>query len=106
MGGGCFILLGAYTSANIMGLLVLYATPNQPCVYHMVVDESKHEGSKSKSLYLAMHSETDSRTYSLRLARKLFNYPEINAGDKMVLTGKENIFGVYVERFTVISGGV
>ncbi len=96
-----FILLGAFMSANTMGLLVLHTIPTQPYLGHMLVKQMKYEGSKSKSIYLTLYSETNGKTYYLRLAKKLFDYPEIKAGDKMILKGEQNVFGVYVHQLKV-----
>lgn len=94
-----FIFSGAYFNANIMGLLVLHTVPTQPYFQHMLVDQMKYEGSKSKSIFLTLQSKSDSKTYYLRLSKKLFDYPRIEAGDQIILKGQQNVFGVYVEEF-------
>ena len=94
-----FILGGAFFNANIMGLLVLHTVPTQPYLEHMLVEQIKYEGSKSKSIFLTLHSEVDRKTYYLRLSKKLFDYPRIEVGNKMTLKGKQNVFGVYVKEF-------
>ena len=94
-----FIFGGADSHANIMGLLVIYTLPTQPYLEEMRIDKVKFQGSKSKSIYLTLHSETSGKTYYLTLAEKLFIYPRFEAGDKMILKGQQNIFGVYVEKF-------
>lgn len=90
---------GADSHANIMGLLVLHTLPTQPYIGHVLVEQAKFEGSKHKSIYLTLHSEADGKTYYLRLSKKIFDYPRIEAGDKVTLKGKQNNFGVYVEDF-------
>lgn len=99
LGSFLFILGGAYFNANIMGLLVLHTLPTQPYLNHVLVDQIKYQGSKHKSIYLTLHSETDGKTYYLTLAKKLFDYPRLEAGDKLVIKGEQNIFGIYIEEF-------
>jgi len=41
----------------------------------------------------------DGKVYYLTLAKKLFDYSRIITGDKMILKGQQNIFGVYFEDF-------
>ena len=94
-----FIFSGAIFNGNMMGLLVLHTLPTQPYLNHVLVDEIKYQGSKSKSIFLTLHSEADGKTYYLTLANKLFDYPRIEAGNKMILKGQQNVFGVYVEQF-------
>jgi hypothetical protein len=94
-----FIFSGAYFNANIMGLLVLHTVSPQAYFEHMHVEEIKYQGSKHKSILLTLHSEADGKTYYLTLAKKLFDYPRIEAGNKMILKGQQNVFGVYVEQF-------
>ncbi|WP_160277132.1 hypothetical protein [Methylotenera sp. N17] len=93
------IFFGALFSGNIMGLLVLHTLPTQPYLNHVLVDEMKYQGSKHKSILLTLHSEADGKTYYLTLAKKLFDYPRIEAGNKMILKGQQNVFGIYVEQF-------
>ncbi|WP_148225265.1 hypothetical protein [Methylovorus sp. MP688] len=94
-----FIFSGALFNANVMGLLVLHTVPTQPYLEEMCIDKVKYQGKKSKSIYLTLHSEANGETYYLTLAEKLFIYPRFEAGDKMILKGQQNIFGVYVEKF-------
>lgn len=101
LGFALFIFTGALFNANIMGLLVLHTVPTQSYFEHMHVDQMKYEGSKSKSIFLTLQSKTDGKTYYLRLSKKLFDYPRIAAGDKMILKGQQNIFGVYIEDFEI-----
>lgn len=94
-----FIVSGALFNANIMSLLVLHTLPTQPFLSHVKVDQAKYQGSKSKSLYLTLHSQADGKTYYLTLAKKLFDYSKINVGDKMILKGQENFFGVHINNY-------
>jgi hypothetical protein len=94
-----FVFFGALFSGNIMGLLVLHTVPTKLYLDHLLVDQMKYQGSKSKSIYLTLHSETDGKIYYLTLAKKIFDYPRIEAGDKIILKGQQNIFGVYIEDF-------
>lgn len=96
-----FIVGGAHFNGNIMGLLVLYTLPTQQYLDHLIVDQVIYQGSRHKSIFLTLHSETDGKTYYLTLAKKLFDYPRVEAGNKMILKGQQNLFGVYVEQFEV-----
>ena len=94
-----FIIGGADSHANIMGLLVLHTVSTLPYHEEMRVDEVKYQGSRAKSIHLILHSEANGKTYYLTLARKLFDYPRVESGDKLMLNGQQNVFGVYVEQF-------
>jgi hypothetical protein len=96
-----FVYGGASYSANTLGLLVMHTVQNYPCTYKVEVLKADFQGSKSKSIFLNLKSESDGKIYYLTLAKKLFNYPEIKFGNKMILHGKQNIFGIYVESFEV-----
>ena len=101
LGMAMFMGSCAFFNANIMGLLVLHTLPTQPYLEHMLIDQVKYQGSRHKSIFLTLHSETDGETYYLTLAKKLFDYPRIEAGNKMILKGQQNVFGVYVDKFEI-----
>ncbi len=101
LGMAMFMGSCAFFNANIMSLLVLHTLPTQPYLEHMLIDQVKYQGSRHKSIFLTLHSETDGETYYLTLAKKLFDYPRIEAGNKMILKGQHNVFGVYVEKFEI-----
>lgn len=82
-----------------MGLLVAYSLPTKPYLERVIVKDVKYQGSKYKSAYLSLHSEDDGKNYYLTLSKKLFNYPRINSGDKMILKGEKNVFGIYINSY-------
>ena len=95
-----FVYVGAWLSANSLGLLVKLF-PNEPCSIQVNVLNVENQGSKYKSIALDLKSQVDGKIYYLTLSKKIFDYPEIKSGDKMTLQGKQNIFGIYIESFKV-----
>ena len=93
-----FVYSGAWLSANSLGTLVKIF-PNEPYSAQMEVVNVKTQGSKYKSVNLDLKSNADGEIYYLTLSKQLFNYPKFNIGDKLILKGKQNWFGVYVEEF-------
>ncbi len=93
-----FIYAAADLSCNSLGTLVKIF-PNQPYIEQMAVVNAKASGSKMKSVDLDLKSNADGRIYYLTLSKQLFNYPKFNVGEKLLLKGRKNFFGVYIESF-------
>ena len=92
---------GAEGPGNVLGLLVTKFS-NKAYMAQVEVLDAKNQGSKYKSIVLNLKSKADGKIYYLTLSKKMFDYPEIKSGNKMILEGKPNIFGAYVESFKVL----
>jgi hypothetical protein len=93
-----FICSGAWLAANSLGPLVKIL-PNELYTSRMVIVNVEADGSRNKSANLDLKSIADGKIYYLTLSKRLFNYPKFNIGDKLILKGRQNWFGVYVEEF-------
>jgi hypothetical protein len=93
-----FTFCGAELSGTSLGTLVKIF-PNKPYSAQMEVVNAEAKGSKMRSVDLDLKSNTDGKVYYLTLSKSLFNYPKFNIGDKLILKGKQNWFGVYIEEF-------
>jgi hypothetical protein len=95
-----FMYAGAKLSANSFGLLV-WMLPNSPYMGQFEVMAATSSGSKYKSLDLDLQAERDGREYHLTLSKRLFDLPQYQPGDRVVLRGKENLFGIYIESMRI-----
>ncbi len=98
LGALLFICSGAWLIANSLGPLVKIF-PNEPYISQMVVVNAESHGSRNKSVNLDLKSSADGKIYYLTLSNQLFNYSIFNIGDNLILKGKQNWFGVYIEEF-------
>jgi hypothetical protein len=104
LGMAMFIGSSAFFNANTFGTLVKMF-PSEYYIATFEVQEAVSFGSKHKSIDLKLETNLGGKVYYLTLAKKLFDYPKISTGDKMILKGQQNIFGVYVEDFEIITKG-
>ena len=100
------VLLAIYStatlSANGLGVFVILM-PGKASVKHMQVLSSSHSGSRYQSLELELIGIKNQKRYFLTLSQKVFGQlPELERGETLRLTGKENSFGFYVESYSVI----
>lgn len=99
----CFAI-HAYFSSDIFGYLVKIP-PNKPYEQTFQVISAKTQGSKYKypSLSLDLKPNGSDGFYNLVLAKARFNYSkdQIQVSDKVMLKGKQNIFGVLVESIRI-----
>ena len=100
LGMAMFMVSCAFFNANTFGTLVKMF-PSEYYIASFEVKNAVSSGSKHKSLDLKLESNLDGKVYYLTLAKKLFDYPRIEAGNKMILKGQQNVFGVYVEEFEI-----
>lgn len=91
---------GALFSANTLGFLVkIFPGENYSDYFEIVAAE--RFGSKYKSVVLDLKSVQTNEMRYLELSKKLFDYPAFQPGMKVLLEGKANWFGVYVEKCTI-----
>lgn len=90
--------LGAgWLSPNSFGAMVkIFAT--DPYFGRFQIVESKVEGGKYAATKLTLRSEATSKIYFLTLSKKLFGPVGLQNGQVVLLTGKQNILGAYVEK--------
>lgn len=98
LGIAMFIFVGAWLSANSLGPFVEWL-PNESYLAQFEVKNIETQGSKYKSLNLELTSANDGKNYYLTLSKQRFNSSELNRGDRILLQGKQNLFGVYIENF-------
>lgn len=103
LGALLFIFSGAWLVANSLGPLVKIF-PNEPYISQMVILNAEAQGSRHKSVNLDLKSSADEKVYYLTLSKRLFNYSKFHVGDKLILKGNQNWFGVYVEEVIPING--
>ena len=93
----------AALSGNTLGLLVR-ALPSKVVVREFVVVKAKTSGSNYKSTELELSSPSDQQFHEVVLSKRIFGeIPKIKPSDKVRLEAFENIFGVYVIRFSIKS---
>lgn len=105
IGALAFVLGGAMTTANTIGILVK-ALPNEPYKKQVEVISVEPQGSKQQSLTLK--DDQLSVLFNLEMADVLFHYrnqPDLQVGDTLLLNGKENSFGVYIEKIIIYPKG-
>lgn len=93
-----FVYASVDLSCNTFGTLVKIF-PNKPYSAQMEVVNAETKGSKMRSVDLDLKLNTDGKVYHLTLSKSLFSYPKFKVGDKLILKGKKNWFGVYIEEF-------
>lgn len=91
----------AWLSGNIFGSFVKL-TPGTEYEERLLIKDVAYQGVRYRTVTLLMERKGDSNLTYLTLAKRLFNYPEFKVGDSIMLHGKKNIFGVYVDSFAVI----
>jgi hypothetical protein len=94
--------LAAALSANTFGLMVR-VFPSRPFAQELVITQSEAVGSKYRSLELVLRSEQRPEPFELKLSHKVFGeLPKLKVGDTLRVEGEENIFGSYVQSFSVV----
>lgn len=96
-----FTFSSAWLSGNIFGSFVKL-TPGTEYEERLLIKDVAYRGVRYRAVTLLMERSGESNLMYLTLAKRLFNYPEFKVGESIMLHGKENIFGVYVDSFTVI----
>jgi hypothetical protein len=91
-----FAYFAAELSANTFGSLVK-VFPGQSYMQRFEVMNTESAGSKYKSVTLELRSQSHRQAFYLTLSKRLFDYPQFNGGEVLMLKGKQNFFGVYVD---------
>lgn len=98
-GIGMFVFATAWFNANLFGVLVKIF-PNDSYSAIAEVKSIKYGGSKSKSITLDLALKQSGEISSLTLSKRLFDYSTFQIGENILLKGKINFFGVYIEEIT------
>ena len=88
---------------NTFGILIK-TLPNMVYENKVEVIESKANGSRYKSQFFSFQDTKTGKLSTLEISDIMFNYnkmPKVQLGDSLVLKGKENLFGAYIEELTV-----
>lgn len=88
----------AWLSANIFGSLVK-VFPNTPYESSCEIIEAVSSGWRYKSVDIECKLNPYGEIRYLTLSSRLFDYPTLNSGDSLVLSGRKNFFGVYIESY-------
>lgn len=88
--------LAAELSANSLGVFAKLF-PGEVYMASFDVMESESSRLRNAAISLKLRSKIDGNIYYLKLSKRLFDYPEIAAGDVVMLRGTRNDFGVYVD---------
>lgn len=97
---GCvmFIFAAAALNDNLFGSLVKIF-PNDPYIARFEVTTAEFFDSRNKSVTLGLKAQSNGKLHYLTLSKRLFDYPKFQRGDVLILKGRRNIFGTYVESF-------
>lgn len=98
LGCAMFIFAAAALNDNVFGSLVKIF-PNDPYIARFEVTATEFSGSRNKSVTLGLKAQSDGKLHYLTLSKRFFDYPRFQHGDILIIKGKQNIFGVYVESF-------
>ncbi|GAB2617415.1 hypothetical protein GCM10027191_11700 [Novilysobacter erysipheiresistens] len=95
------VYAAAAFSANTFGSLVKLMPGNAYADAYTIVSIREY-GSRSRAVELGLRSEGGgSSNYSITFSQRLFDYAltEFEIGDEILLSGKQGVFGIYIDRF-------
>lgn len=102
LGLAMFTAIAALWSANTIGVLARLL-PGDGYSARFTVGDVDRSGSRLRSVSLSLKPKDGSGEVRLTLSKRLFDLPEIRAGDELLVIGKQTAAGVYVEDFRVLS---
>lgn len=102
LGLAMFTAIAALWSANTFGVLARLL-PGDGYSARFTVGDVDRSGSRLRSVSLSLKPKGGSGEVHLTLSKRLFDLPEIRAGDELLVIGKQTAAGVYVEDFRVLS---
>ncbi|MFV1922205.1 MAG: hypothetical protein ACMZ63_06355 [Methylotenera sp.] len=102
-----FVYGNAQWGANTFGILIMNL-PNRLYENTVVLNSKDQEVpdyyTRKQSIVLTFQDNKINKLSTIELSRTLFQYPyepSPQSGDTLILKGKENLFGVYVEELSV-----
>lgn len=95
-----FSFLAADLSANSVGLLAWLAPGENYSSKFSVL--SAHYSSKRNTLDLELRDISDGSLAELKLSKALVAIQRVEEGNVISLAGKKNLFGIYIERPTIV----
>ena len=102
LGLAMFTSIAALWSANTFGVLARLL-PGDGYSARFSVGDVDRSGSRLRSISLSLNPKDGNGDVHLTLSKRLFDLPEIRAGDELLVSGKKTAAGVYVEDFRVLS---
>lgn len=99
-----FTAVAATWSANLFGVAAKLL-PGEPWSARVIVTGVDLGGSRARAVSLTLRPKENMEELHLALSRRLFDVPEIRAGDELVLDGKRGLAGTWVEAFRVSGPG-
>jgi hypothetical protein len=101
LGLAMFTSIAALWSANTFGVLARLL-PGDGYSARFTVGDVDRSGSRLRSVSLSLKPKDGNGEVHLTLSKRLFDLPEIRAGDELLVSGKKTAAGVYVEDFRVL----
>lgn len=99
-----FTGVAAVWSANLLGAAAK-VLPGSEYSARVVVTGVDLGGRRGRTVSLPLRPKESMQELELALSHRLFDVPEIRAGEELLLGGKRGIAGTYVDSFRVISRG-
>lgn len=96
-----FTVIAALWSANLFGALAKLL-PGAGYSARVVVTDVDRGGTRARTVSLTLRPKEGTKELHLALSKRLFDVPEILAGDELVLDGKQGLAGTYIDGFRVI----
>jgi hypothetical protein len=101
LGLAMFTSIAALWSANTFGVLARLL-PGDGYSARFSVGDVDRSGSRLRSISLSLKPKDGNGEVHLTLSKRLFDLPEIRAGDELLVSGKKTAAGVYVDDFRVL----
>jgi len=99
-----FTVVGALWSANLFGALAK-VLPGSGYSARVVVTLVDLGGTRKKAVSLTLRPKEGMKELHLALSKRLFDVPDIRAGDELILGGKQGIAGIYIDSFRIVARG-
>ena len=99
-----FAVVGAVWSANLLGAAAK-ALPGSEYSARVIVTGVDLGGRRARTVSLLLRPMESMQELELALSNRLFDVPEIRAGDELLLGGKRGIAGTWIHDFRVVSRG-
>lgn len=100
-------LLATYAIAdgygNVLGALVAIFPESSCAIQSEVLTAIPSGSNRRRSVTINLLSWEDGQTYYLTLSRSMFDYPKLRPGDLLLIEGKKNYLGAYIEEISPLS---
>jgi hypothetical protein len=97
LGFAIFTVFAALWGGSVLGAVVRF-TPGAEYSAKVTVVGAWQPSHRSRTVYLTLRSLEGTGDSYLWLSERVSDYPVIRTGDRLLLEGKQNVVGVYIER--------